>query len=259
MDLSIRVAGVEFSSHLRPSGEGFGIGPDGFDGWDDGVAVKADTVSRPSGHGDFDIPGFLEARIVSMSGTCVAKSPQKLAWFGAQLAGLLADGSGRVVVDRVGEVRWGTARIAPGSTTKFKVNGANPKHAAFQVQLKFADPRKYGGSRPFTPATSLSLIHYGNFLSLPVLEVTGSMPSGYSIAGPGGRLFTVAQALATGQTHRINMATGRLYRDGALQVGVVSRADMWGIPGGSLGVQYSLVPVSGAGLISAPGVLDTFI
>lgn len=259
MILRIDVAGLDMWGHLPPSGVGFVVDPDGLEGLDDGVAVKGETVSRPSQHGDYELPTFMDSRIVPLAGNCLADSPQRLAHFGRQFTGLLTGGSGRVVFEHMGSTLWGRASLAPGAQKKFKVNASTATDARFQLQLKFADPRLFGESRPFAAATSLSLIHYGNFLSLPVLQVTGVMPSGYSIAGPGGRLFTVTQALAAGQTHRIDMATGRLYRNDVLQVGVVSRADMWGVPAGSLGVQYSLVPVSGSGLISAPGVIDTFV
>lgn len=253
------VAGLPFWGALPASGFGFVVDPDGLEGLDDGVTVKGESVSRPSQHGDYELPTYLESRIVSLSGNCLADSPERLGQLRRQFTGLLVGAVGNVVFEHLGSTVWGRAGLAPGVQKKFKVNAATSTDARFQLQLKFADPRLFGESRAFAAATSLSLQHYGNFLSLPVLEVTGSMPSGYSVNGPDGRKFTVTQALTAGQTHRIDMNTGRLYRNGVLQVGWVSRTETWGIPAGSLGVPYTLAPVSGTGLISAPSVLDTFI
>jgi len=259
MTLRVDVSGVQFWGHLPTAGYGFVVDPEGLDGIDDGVVVKGETVSRPSQHGDYELPTFLESRIVSLSGNCLADSPERLGTLRRQFTGLLVGAVGNVVFEHLGSTVWGRAGLAPGVQKKFKVDAASSTHARFQLQLKFHDPRLFGESKPFAAAASLSLRHYGNFLSLPALEVTGSMPSGYSVNGPDGRKYTVTQALTPGQTHRIDMNTGRLYRNGVLQVGWVSRSETWGIPAGSLGVAYALAPVSGSGLISAPSVLDTFI
>lgn len=260
--LEIRVGGLIIRGRPNDAADARGlfVAPGGFTGWDDGAEPRRDSQARPGAHGEFDLPVFLGPRVPVINGIALAASPEKLGWIRSTVLGLGAEGGrSRLVVEHQGQTLWADARM--GAKTLFTDSGRRESGliaATFLLSFVCADPRKYGEARAFGPATSLSLRHYGNFTSLPTLEVTGSMPTGYSVTGPGGRIYRVTQALTAGHTHRIDMATGRLYLDGVLQVGVVSRGDVWGIPGGSLGVPYTLVPVSGTGQIAAPAVLDTY-
>lgn len=251
MDLTVQIKNVFLFGQMPPLGEGFVISPDGFEGWDDSVSVKGDAVSRPQSHGDFDVPGFLDSRVVSISGSCIAGSAQRLNALGSQLRGLLAEGGGQVVVHHMGEHLWGTARLAPGTQTKFKVNGSDSRSAKFQIQLKFADPRKYGGSKTF--AGGASAYHYGNFPAIPTHVISGARVGGYTVSGPGGKQFVVTATLATGSPHTIDRAGG-LFINGSQVFGAVTRADTWTIPAGAQVTQT----VSNS-LTLATTVTDTFL
>src|SRR5690554_4546514 len=173
--------------------DGFVLEPGGFKGWDDGVDVRRDMTDRPGAHGSFDVPGFLDSRVVALSGFCFADSEERLSWFRSQLTGLGANGdSFRVVVDHHGSTLWADARLA--SKPLFEADGGHAS-ARFEIQFWFADPRKFGESRTFGPAASITAHHYGNFPSAPVLTITGASASGYTITGPGGRQFVVTRAL----------------------------------------------------------------
>lgn len=230
LDVTVRINDVIFRSREPETGsdtDGFYIDDDGFEGWNDGAEIIRDFVNRAQDHGAYDLPGFLDARVVSIIGTCWASSPEKLMWFGSQLTGLLVDGSGQIVVEQPGSTQWATGRL--GARTTFAVRAEDIRSAAYQLQLWCADPRKYGEARTFAGGTPS--YHYGNFTSAPVHTVTGTMP-GYTINGPAGKTFTVTKPVTAGHPHTIDMATGRLVVDGAVQMGVVTSGDVWGVPSG---------------------------
>ena len=92
------------------------------------------------------------------------------------------------------------------------------------------DPRKYGKTEHFPAGAPAS--HEGNFTALPVLTVTGSAPAGYTVYGPAGRQFVVAQPLLPGQPHEIRMRDGLVRIGGAVIPGAALTPATWGIPAG---------------------------
>lgn len=234
---------------------GLFVAPDGLDGWDDSAPARRDATPRPVAHGEFDAVTYQGARVVSIDGFAIADSEQELAHLRSQVTGIAADGTARIVVDHQGQTLWADARRA--DTTKFKDLGARAGAlcASFFVQLVCVDPRKYGELRSFNGPTATCL-HYGNFPALPVIEVTGTLPTGYTVASQG-KQFIVSQALAAGQTHRIDMRRGWLYRDDVLQSGAVAQADTFTIPVGAA-TPVVFTPASGTGAMTV-SVTDTFI
>lgn len=257
LDVTVRINDVLFRSQESAvdNGDGFYIDGDGFEGWDDGVDVRRDEVMRPQAHGSFDVPAFLAARVVSLTGECWASAPDRLLWFGKRLTGLLAGGeSGRVVVVQADGSTWATGRLAAKST--FVVNSEDTRSAFYQIQLWFADPRRFGESRTTSGTTSVAAFHYGNFPAAPVLTVTGSKPSGYTITGPAGKTFTTTKPVIAGSPHTIDMATGFLSVGGVVQSGVVTSGDTWAVPGGASVTQT----LSGSGTATlGVTVRDTYI
>lgn len=221
----------------------------------DGVDYGAETPARPAAFGVFDSPAYGGGRVITWEGLCLTSSGDEFVHARSVLSGLLGDGgSGRFEVEHDGWMVGCDVRRT--SRPKFAplVWG---RSARYQVSVFAADPRLYGKQRVFGPASSVTVDHFGNFPAAPVIDVTGSMPSGYTINGPDGKSFVVTQALAAGQTHRIDMATGRLFLNGALTVRGVGRAETWTVAPGQK-VAMSMWPVSGAGSMTV-SVLDTFI
>ena len=249
-DLSIGVDGIfTFWGQLPPSEFGFVVGPDGLEGITDGVAAKGQTVPRPGAHGDFELPTYLDSRIVSISGTCLAESPQDLKQWGEAFTGLLVGRVGKITMDHLGDVRWGRAGLAPGTQKKFKVHGVDSLSADFHIQLKFSNPRFFGDSKTF--GSGEFAYHYGNFASAPVHTVTGNMPGGYAIDGPNFKQFRVLAPLVPGHPHTVDMNTGHLSIDGVVVFGFVQRADTWAIPGGGQVIHYLTPITTGTGTIAS--------
>jgi hypothetical protein len=218
----------------------------------DGVDMRSASVDRPQAHGDFELPGFLAARIVTVSGKCFAESPERLGWYRRQLSGLLAGGgTGTVMFDWLGEKVSATGQRV--GKPEFIDSVLPGRIADYVIQFRFPNPRLFGESHTFGPASSVSVHHYGNFTAAPVLTVSGSA-AGYTIPGPNGKAFIVTQAITADSPHMIDMATGLLTVGGAVVTGGISRGDLWGVPAGS-----PLVMSVNNGLVLSATVRDTYI
>ena len=247
--LEVSIGGIRFESGPADPSACFLISPQGMTGWESGVGVRRDETKRPVAHGAFDQAGYLDPRVVAISGQILARTPSEVRWMAARLAGLLAGGgSGRLSVADDAGVKWCDVRLA--ATTQISTFGGTETEAEFQVQFWAPDPRKYGSVAVFSGA-SVQAFHYGNFAATPVVEVAGPVSAPYTVASQGHQV-TVTQALTAGQKHRIDMATGWVYLDGVLQTGVTSAVDVFTIPPGEA------VSVTGPASMTVR-VADTFI
>ena len=247
MTLLVRLGPVDFLSAI-PLGDGFTI--ESFEGWNDGTESRLTEIPRPQAHGAFDLPVFAEPRVITIEGYCRADSIEKLGWYQSLFTGLLANGdSKRIVVTEFGRTLWVDVRRA--SRPRFTPWGGQ-KFADFSISAWAANPRKFGESRTF--AGGVAAYHFGNFAASPIHTVSGT-GSGYTINGPGGKTFTVTQAVTDGNPHTIDMATGFLEVGGVVVTGQVTSADTWAIPGGGT-VTHTL---TGSGLTLSTAVLDTYI
>lgn len=193
---------------------------------DDPVGTKGEIVSRPSAHGDFDLPVFRQPRMITIKGAAYASSRWSIEQLQDMFYGILADGGhGDLTFMTVDGSRRCSVRLS--GEPKFTVVG--DEDADFQIGFRAADPRKYGEPREFS-GSSVDVFHYGNFPASPVVEVVGPRTAPYTITGPGGRTVVVAQSLSAGQTHRIDFSDGGLYRNGVRQLGHVTTYRPWVIP-----------------------------
>lgn len=248
-DLDVRIGHLHFRGYATPQIRGLYIGENGWEGWDDGVDASREETDRPFKHGAFDAPGFLATRSVTAKGVGVGLTLGEVAHIGGSVSGLLAGGEiGTIVASYRGVTKWARCRRGLVKPRWSSVGGE--LFGQFEFELWMSDPILKGETLPpVGPATSISLIQYGNFIAYPVIEVTGSMPSGYSILGPSGYEYRVTLPLIAGNPHVIDMQTGLMRVGGVVQIAAVAIPDTWGVPAGSLGTPYSLAPVTGSGVL----------
>ena len=251
--LTISLPGCTVTGHTPDDGPivGFFVEADGWEGWDDGVSGRRDALPRPSAHGEFDLPVTRGPRTVTLKGQAVARNAFELGRLRSAWTGIGADGDRfPITVDHQDETLSATARTIDA---RFKDTGNRGRRCRAEVSLELlcADPRKYGTITEVSGNT-VTVANRGNFPASPVVTVAGPR-SGYTITGPEGREYQVTQALAAGQTHRIDFRTGLLYRNGSPQLGAIGRAELWAIPPGR---QISMAISSGSMTVS---VADTFI
>ncbi|MFB7843637.1 hypothetical protein [Microbacterium sp. NPDC056052] len=221
-----------------------------WDGVEGGLAIRRNEIARPGAHGSFSTPGYLSARVLPFSGHIIQPSPQAMLNMRNLLIGLGDAQSRRLDVDLDGLDVW--MRVAAAGQPVVQISGSDPCTAKFDVQFWAANPRMYGTERTY--AAGEQVFHRGNFPADPVIEVTG--PRGaYTISTDAGKSITVGQALAAGQTHRIEMRSGRLYRDGVLQIGAITAGGTWTIPPTAPGVVHTISAVGSMSII----VTDTYI
>lgn len=218
-----------------------------------GVGIKRAKVDRESAHGRFPAPGFLEERGITWGGLILTDSPAEQDHAIRALAGKAGLRESVRLTVQGDRTYWCDVDRAEIPDPEILVFG---RIASYRCRVEAPGSLLFGETKTFGPATSVSAYHYGTEDAVPVITVTGTMASGYTVNGPGGAQYTVSQALTSGQTHRIDMRTGWLYRNDVLQQGAVSRAQTWTVPPG-VATSMSLAPVAGSGSMSVK-VTDTF-
>jgi hypothetical protein len=236
----------------RRGAQGFVLSPGGVKGWRDRTGTKGEQISRPNAHGDYDLPIFRTGRIVSLSGTFLGETPEKLEHAGDRFAGLGAGGSVvRFVAEESSRTLWADGRVIDSGDWDEYSDGVS---ASFMLSLRFANPRKFGETHTF--ASGSPAYHFGNFPASPIFTIAGTRPTGYSIADGIGGVVTITRALAAGSPHTYDAATGLLRVAGVVVKGGVTRADRLTVPPGTT----RSFTVTGAGASSdSIRVVDTFI
>lgn len=226
--------------------EGFFVDPDGFEGWHDAPTTRQLDVEIPAGHGSYDAAEFYDARIVTVSGYCHARTADRLGQFRSELVAVL-QGRVKLRVDDIGSETFAYGRRF--GQPKFQVDHAS-RRARFQFSVRCADPLRYGERTPLRvtgPGEAQPIYHRGNFPSAPQLLVRGAMP-GYRVEGPGST-FVVGQAVTAERPHLLDTATGLLSINGEVQLGAITSGTGWVIAPGTIPVTHKLVPVSGTGTL----------
>lgn len=234
-ELEIRVAGREILGAPRDRSRvnGFIVKEGGFQGWQGLPAGRREALARAVEHGEHDVPVFLPSRVVTIDMWVLGDSPEALEHLGDSISGVGAPGERmRTTVSKRGDAKWADGRRLSCEFDDSGVRAGGPFHGEAQLQLVFADPRKYGETNvlPSTgTATSIPVFHRGNFPAYPIVEIP-SAPTGYTISSPGGT-YTVSGA-TSGGTHTVDLRRGRVYRNGVEMPGV-GHGDLWAVPSGT--------------------------
>lgn len=215
-----------------------------------GAGFKRDEVPRTGAHGDFPTPSFRTGRRASWQGLILTEGSREQEHAIRSLEAILGiGGSSRLTLDTPTGSVWGSF-TGDDLDVDIDVYG---RVASYRIGVYAQDPRLYGEVREF--ATGDAAYHMGNFPASPELFVSGPKPSGYTVTGPSGRQYIVTEPLGAGQTDRIDLMTGWLYRDGALLTGGVSQAQVWALQSGGPSFVHTIT--GGSGLTVR--VADTFM
>lgn len=215
-------------------------------------ARRRDALARALSHGEHDVPVRLPARVTTLDGAAIERSLELLGKLTSRVSSWGATGERfTLTVDHMGQVTSARVRVMVADVEDAWERRGGLFVSRFQVQFLAADPRKYGATATLPgsgTSTSVPVFHRGNFPAAPVIEIP-SAPSSYTITSPAGT-FTVSGA-AAGGTHRIDMRTGRVTRNGVWMQGV-GRGPVWAVPEGAVWTHT----------LSAPGrvlIADTFV
>lgn len=240
--LVIRGGGVTLRGTLDREEFGFLIKDEGLQGWEGLPAGRRNALVRPLSHGEHDVPVKLPARTITVDGHVIARSAYDLNRMCHQIRGWGATGDRfPLSVMLQGETLTSTVRSILRDAVDSGHRDGGFYSAVFQVQLVAADPRKYAESEKYTVSVangSVLVPSRGNFPAHPVIEIPNA-PSSYAVSSPAGG-FAVS-GVPAGGTHRIDMRTGRVYRDGVWLQGA-GRGRLWAIPNGERWAHFLSVP-----------------
>lgn len=204
----------------------------GLQGWEGLPAGRRETLSRAVSHGEHDVPVRLPARVITVDVWIIERTLYALRRESQRFRAWGATGDRfQLTVDHQGQVLHATVRRILAETGDTGVRWRRFYRGSGQVQFVAADPRQYGESHTYPETgtgTDLQVVHYGTFPAHPVIEIP-SAPSAYTIMSPAGT-FWVTGASAGG-THRVDMRTGRVTRNGVWMQGV-GRGRIWAVPDG---------------------------
>lgn len=250
--LEIRYAGLEIFGRPPDMSRPYGlfVRRGGFQGWEGLSAGRREALARAVQHGEHDVPVYLPSRTVTIDGWIIAPTEYELGNESDRLTGAGATGESMVVsIEHQGKSLWAKGRRILAEAEDQGIRHGAHLRSQFQVQLVFADPRKYGtvnhlpGDRlvpknPDAVATSIPVFHRGNFPGYPVVVIP-TAPAAYTVSVDG-KTFTVTGATAGG-THEVHLRSGRVYRNGVEMPGV-GRGDLWAVPSGVAMVHTLSVP-----------------
>lgn len=237
-------------------GAGYGWHLADMPGWSDGVAPRPEIVLRPQANGAFGITKvFRGSKVVSVEGSWSGQTLVEARQAREQLAAIQGSGvpSAFTVSSDIGD-RTITAFVAtqprmpehlysPFFTFAFDVIATDPLKYGPPVRVSTGLPVAGGGlTWPITfPLTwgaggsdgRITLENPGTAATVPLLEVTGGLGSGFTIDEVGtGRQVRFDRLVPLGSTIFLNPRTGRAYIDapGNDVSGFLTRADWPSLP-----------------------------
>lgn len=215
-------------------------------GLNSGVSASPDEEARDGGEGQHDLPNLLtDARSIFLRGFAYAPTMLELGKMARQQGAHLALPEQRGAFSWVEFGEHLTVDVRRGPNWNFERQGSTG-FAEFQVRLRAPSQVFYGVDPVTASGTAVEIENTGTVPSAPGITVTGDMPNGYTIQGPGGRQYQVTSGINPGNRDFIDFRTGLLRRDGISITGAWGQhVDVWSIPPGVHGLQ--LVPVTGAG------------
>ena len=187
------------------------------DGWYDGVSTRRTSEPRPTSHGDFRTPATLASRVISLSGTAIAKSPAELHKMRDDLLSICNDGGYKVISVDTSSI--GVRYTAVGLEGKPQWSRKTDLYATFKLDLFAPDPHVYGEARQYTlpgigytsgmkfPVTYplsygskanyevQNVVNMGNADAWPEIWVYGELPEGFSVTDGRGNWITYTETV----------------------------------------------------------------
>ncbi|MBG6085808.1 phage tail family protein [Zhihengliuella flava] len=192
------------------------------DGWFKSPAPRSDSTVRVGGDGDFPALVTYGPRYVTLIGSVYAVTHAGLHEANMLLSGLLHSGPAELTVAGHGPTQSAMADRDGGLDWEDHTD----TYAKWELSLKAPDPRKYGVLRTTawttasrTSPVSVQVSHEGNYPAAPVIEVKGSMTSGFTAWGTGADSFRSLETVNAGELFEVDFGSGLLRKDGAVVFG----------------------------------------
>lgn len=190
-------------------------------GWYEAPESKSGGEARPLSDGDFEGQVNYGPRMVTVDGILFHRSRGELVSAMERFNSLAKLTAQKLVVTDAGLSRYAKVKSLGTSWTAHTLDASR-----FQVRLKSDDSFKYGESYAVTGNTvdAASLFHRGTVPAWPVVTVSASSSSGYTLT-LNGRQVVVTRAISSSGTHEVDFRTGILRVGGSVVRGGLSTAN----------------------------------
>jgi hypothetical protein len=219
-----------------------------WEGWSDGVDLVVEEIKIPGSDGFYDLEGTLSSRSPLVEGYGIAQNLGELGQMRDQLTSLVGLPLQQLVVTEFRSTRYAMAKVT--SAPKLSPQGEFPEFT-FSLPWYCPKPQQFGDLNEKTVATGVSVkaINRGNREGTAILVVSGNLPNGYTVNGPGGKKIIVTRPVVN--PHYIDLANRVIRVNGEVVPKATTRFDKWGLQVGE--TSMSCTPVSGSGTFGYSG------
>ncbi|UAV84846.1 putative minor tail protein [Glutamicibacter phage BIM BV-113] len=196
---------------------------------------------------------FYASRTLVISGRVIAKSHDYLHEAMRLLAGLSFRKYAVLAVEGHGPTQTASVRV----NGRISFSQRSDKYLQYEIPLIASDPFKYGEARSFDVALGATgtVFQRGTVEAWPNMIVTGNMPS-YTVRFRGVDV-EVPIGISSGQTHRIEYRTRRLYENGSFVMGGFGSTNFRPVQAG-IRSDLQLIAPSGSGQVKMT-LNDTYL
>lgn len=260
-ELVIDFGTVTFQRNMLPTNsptaaQQFVLDENAITGWLDGPGTRRDVTPRLAVDGDFYEPAVKSARLITITGTAVAATPQDLTAMRDKLMSQCPDGE-YTELAVFGFNSWRRAEVGFEGTPSWVI--LSDTVASFKVDLYAPDPRVYGDWQRFTlsmggnsgalnfplsfpmsfsrPASERgsAVTNNGNTRAYPSFRVTGDFTQGFSISDNRDGLVKYAGVVTNQAPVIIDMAKGTATQNGVDKSTLITVRDWFSVkPGETL-------------------------
>jgi hypothetical protein len=259
--LSVTIGGLDLWSGTTGRRPEYVLDEDAIDGWYDGASVKRVATVRPNVWGDFSEQGLRNARLITLTGSAIARNSDELHGMRDSFMRVLSHGGyEEMTVQNSTDVRY----INVGLEAQPKWLQKLDIYAAFQMTLYAPDPRMYsapnrvqittgtydpwgnrGSGMEMAPmrypldyrkkeGPRTEIRNWGNVDSWPIFEVHGTYPSGFVVGDHRGWRVVYRGAVGPSSPVTIDMARGTAIQNGWDRSINISVRDYFSIPAGQI-------------------------
>lgn len=268
------------SSRVGPAGQ-YILDPTAMLGWTDGTAARRDNTTRPVSSGDFTEPYTFSSRLITLSGSAVAKSSVDLHIMRDKLVGLFQEGEYvEMSVETISGIRYATIGLegAPAWTQQ------NDNVAVWKLDLYAPDPFIYGVERTInlgattaaggglkyilqyplnynalnTDLQDFTVTNRGNAKAWPKFKVTGDYYSGFVLTDGRDKKITYNAMVSRNSPVIIDTGKGTATQGGVDRTVHLSDREWFSISPGEI-IRPQFLPIQAASGYCDIIIRDTFI
>lgn len=260
------------SSKVVGLSKNFILDPTAVSGWTDGTNVRRDNTVRLVKHGDFSEKATMGARLISFSGTAVAKTMIELQEMRDDFVGTLSDGSyGPLTVTTKAGTRTATVGLE-GRTSwvqqadlfaSWKIDFYAPDAFIYgewkTSTISTVVPESVGGltyilTYPLnynvdqSEALARTVTNKGNAKAWPVYKIIGNIPSGFELRDNRDNIVAFSGQVSIQAPVTIDMRKGTATQGGVDKSTLFTARDWFGVdPGEIMRPVFMPYKVNGAG------------